>query len=133
MVAPKLLELNGTDEGEDRADEEADEGHDRQRVGTGLLHQEPEVAGAKPGLPAQQAPEGERDLAEEAQELVARGKRPVGRVTGPDQQRSAPTAASRIFLFRHGFGEPDESVHAFREAVSIDRHRPRGGILEHAT
>ncbi len=38
-----------------------------QRVGTGLLHQEPEVAGAKPGLPPQQAPEGERDLAEELQ------------------------------------------------------------------
>ena len=47
-------------------DQHADQGDDRQRVGTALLHGEPEVAAAHQRPPAQEPPEGQRRLADEA-------------------------------------------------------------------
>ena len=75
---PELLQLHGADEGHDDADQKADERDDRQRVGADLLHVEPQVVHAEARPAAHQGAEGERQLAQEAQELrrlVARRQR----------------------------------------------------------
>ena len=48
----ELLELHRADEGEDQADQEADQRDDRQRLGAGLLDEQQQVGAAEAGLAA---------------------------------------------------------------------------------
>ena len=46
-VGAELLQLNQPDEGQNHADQKADEGHDRQGVGTAILQDENDIGHAE--------------------------------------------------------------------------------------
>jgi hypothetical protein len=60
-----LPQLQGTDEGEDHTDQEGDERHDRQGIGSGLLYEEPEVPASNPRSAHRQSQDGEEGKPDE--------------------------------------------------------------------
>src|SRR5262245_24578109 len=108
----ELLQLHGADEGHDHTDQEADQRHDRQRVGARLLDVEPEVAPAKTGPIAQQGDKGDRHLAEEGDELARRLREGEGAEPDPRNEAGSLRVAARALAFGHRLGEGEQALDA---------------------
>ncbi len=119
-ICAELLELDRADERHDQAEQQRDDGDDRQGLHAALLRIEQKVGAAEAGASAQEPPKSKHDLTEKierARSALGETKRPAA---DGGNEREMRRCARRVFALRHGRRERDQAPQAVRQPAQID-------------